>query len=131
MELDLGAVDRIVNPTSEDVAHYLRFMPVQSPFVVLSRDDATFIQAVFEARASRYRVEYKCDGVTGFILADYRTAIDLFLCYMDEQCELAEQAKWKRLTVWNTPGHPLAIGIACTLLFVLIILGLGVGLGLF
>ena len=122
MELDLGGLETITGPTPEEVLHYLRHMRVDSPFIVLSKDEGSFIQAVYESKNSRYRVEYKQDGRQFVVKTDYEHAASIFLCWMDDSCEIKEQASWKKLTVFNTPFHPITVGLACILASVVIVL---------
>lgn len=107
MRLDLGGIEAIDDPTPDQVAHYLQFMPAESPFIVLERREGDFIQALIEE--GKYRVEYKENKSQWFVIVGYEKARDLFWCYMDESCELAEATAWTRLTALNTPWHPAAV----------------------
>lgn len=107
MKLNLGGLETIDSPTPEQVGHYLRFMPAESPFVVLECMEGVFIQAVIED--DLYRVEYRENEVQWFVQTDYEKACELFWCFMDESCDLARSTDWKKLTAFNTPWHPAAV----------------------
>ena len=117
MELDLGGIETLDSPTSDDVRHYLRYMPAESPFVILS-DGTGFIQAAHTG--AEYRVEY-CTGGTDwqyYCLVDYETACELFLAFHAGNTGYRSSVEWRQLkprTIWNTPGHPVAVGIACVI----------------
>ena len=117
MELDLGGDETVENPSVEDVRHYLKFMPVESPFVILSDGDA-FIQTIH--KSTGYRVEYK-DGndVQFYCNADYEFACDLFASFLAGRDDYKTATEWKLLkspSIWTTPNHPVVIIILCVLL---------------
>ena len=128
MRLDLGGLEELSDPTPDQVAHYLRYMPVESPFINLQRCEGQFIQAVIEE--GHYRVEYREQDAQWFVKTDYKNACELFWCFMDESCELANETKWTRLTALNTPWHPLAVILLIFLIVAGMVLGVCVEFGL-
>lgn len=130
MELDLGGIEKIAAPSAEDLKHYLRYMPVESPWIVLADSDESFIQAIYDHGSDRYRVEYKRSGKQFFVLEEYEKAVLLFTCFLEDECQVEHQAEWKKLTVFNAPSHPIAVGLACILLISFIVLAILNELGL-
>ncbi|HUT88109.1 MAG TPA: hypothetical protein VMY37_01310 [Thermoguttaceae bacterium] len=124
MKLDLGGIDAIDNPTADDIHHYLKFMPTESPFVVLSNGDQ-FIQSVYQG--SDYRVEYKSDdGTQFFATTDYETAVKLFVSFLARDGNYRSAVAWKRLrlSAWTTPNHPCAVSALCVLLIIGIVIAI-------
>ncbi len=101
MQLNLGNIERIETPSEDDIRHYLKFMPVESPFVILSNDRDEFIQAIYNGE--EFHVEYSLDnGVNQFYaLVDYETTCNLFLDFSLGQCDYQIAVNWNIL---KTPG---------------------------
>jgi len=121
MKLDLGGIDVIDEPTAEDIRHYLKFMPAESPFVILSKGDE-FIQSLYEN--VDYRVEYKDDdGRQYFAATDYETAVTLFESFLAGTEDYRSAVAWKRLhlSAWTTPNRPFAVGLLCVLLVIALV----------
>ena len=116
MKLDLGGIDAIEHPTVDDIHHYLKFMPTESPFIVLSDGDQ-FIQSVYDNLD--YRVEYRDDnGRQFFATTDYETAVTLFVSFLMGDDNYRSAVTWKRLrlSACTTPYRPYAVGLVCILL---------------
>lgn len=114
MQLELGDVEVIQDPSADDVRHYLRFMPVESPFVILQRKPECFVQAIFEG--DNYRVEYRRGESSWFLKARYEIAVEVFLAFLEDENGVREGWEWKKMTVLNTPGHPAVIILLIVLL---------------
>ena len=99
MYLDVGDIDRIDAPTAAHVRQFLRVMPPQSPFVILSIDDDRFMQATVVGDA--YRVEYRELGRQWFTLVDFDAAVDLFERYRRGDASFRTVARWRRLRRFN------------------------------
>lgn len=124
MKLDLGGQETISDPTPEQVAHYLRFTPAQSPFIILDRCEGEFVQAIAEEDV--YRVEYKQDEIQWFTDVDYDKAVSIFDAFLHESGNIHEMAAWEKLDL----SYPAATKWI-VLVFVLIMLGfLGLGVWL-
>lgn len=108
MYLDVGDIDRIDAPTAAHVRQFLRVMPPQSPFVILSIDDDHFIQATFARDA--YRVEYREMGRQWFTLVGYDAAVDLFERYRRGDGSFRTVARWRRLRTLGA-GAPLLLAV--------------------
>ena len=122
MKLDLGGADVIEDPTVNDIRHHLKFMPTESPFIVLSNGDQ-FIQSIYENVG--YRVEFKGDdGKHFFATTDHATAVKLFVSFLTGDDNYRSAVTWKRLrlSAWTTPYHPYAVGLLCILLIIWIVL---------
>ena len=122
MKLELGGLETIDNPGEEDIRHFLKFMPVECQFVILS-DDSTFIQSTYNG--VDYRVEYSIDhGHTNyFCLVDYASACDLFLFFLIGDERYQSSADWTRFkpqTTSNISAHPLVLSIACVIALIAI-----------
>jgi hypothetical protein len=66
MFLDVGNLQRIDDPTPEQVAHHLRNLPPDAPFLILNADDEQFIQATPAGAA--WRVEWRQGTMQRFVL---------------------------------------------------------------
>ena len=124
MELILGDVNTVENPSVDDIRHYLQFMPTECPFVILS-DEEEFIQCVYEDFS--YRVEYQNkDGKQYFTKTDYQMAVQLFLSFLARDNKYRTTVPWQRLklSVWTTPYHPYAIVLLCAILIGFIVLAI-------
>jgi hypothetical protein len=122
MKLDLGGRDAIEQPTVDDIRHYLKFMPIESPFIVLSDGDR-FIQSVYENRG--YRVEYRDDdGRQFYATTEYEPAVTLFVSFLTGDDDYLSAVAWKRLrlSAWTTPNHPYAVGLLCILLVLAVVI---------
>jgi len=114
MILDARNVERIENPTAEQVEHYLRFMPPQAPFVILSASEGRFIQAAFVDDA--YRVQYREGGRQSFAKVPIDDAVKLFEAYRIGDASFKDAVSWRRLTVLNDPHHPAAMIVLVALM---------------
>ena len=128
MKLDLGGQEEIDGPTVEQVEHYLRFMPAESPYIVLEEAEGVFIQAIIEEEA--YRVEHRRDDQQWLVKTNYERACELFKCFMDPRCAVGREAQWKKLTALNTPWNTPVLVILIILIVSLTILGVLVEFGL-
>ena len=95
MRLDLGGQETIDDPTPEQVSHYLRFMPAQSPFIVLEHSEGHFIQATIED--DRYRVDHCEGGSHRYVKADYAKADAMFFAFLNGDTDIREKESWERL----------------------------------
>jgi len=111
MKFDLGGIDAIESPTADDIRHYLKFMPAESPFVVLSHGDQ-FIQSIYDG--SGYHVEYKSDDGRQFYAAtDYETAVKLFMSFLARDGTYRSAVPWKRM---RPSARTAMAGLLCVLL---------------
>ena len=120
MQLNLGDVETIDDPTVEDLQHHLRYLPAESPFVILDRDEDAFIQAKFDSMAGSYVVELKHEGKTYHRFANYEGAVRSFEAFLNGQ-PMADFAKWRRKTIFTTPNHPLVLTVLCVFMVAMII----------
>jgi hypothetical protein len=67
MFLDVGNLYRIDNPTPGQIAHHLRNLPAEAPFLILNADDRQFIQAM--PAGDGFRVEWRQEAEQRFMLA--------------------------------------------------------------
>jgi len=107
MVLDIGNVERIDNPSSEQLSHYLRFMPPTAPFLVLSASDDTFMQAT--PRGDAYRVEYRTGKRHRFMHVPLDRAVELLNAFRTGDRELDALADWRRLSVFTDSTYPNAL----------------------
>jgi hypothetical protein len=87
--LEIGAVEKIIDPSAEQISHYLRFMPPTSPFLILSREFNTFMQAT--PAGDRYRLEYRQDGRQRFVIVPVNEADRLLQLYRADDHPLLNQ----------------------------------------
>ena len=123
MELSLGGIETIVDPSLADVRHYLKFMPVESPFVILSDGDR-FMQSIYDG--TQYRVEYRHGNEEKqyYCLTDYEKTCELFAEFLSGSDDYETAVDWNRVrpkTIWNTQNHPAVLIILC----VLVVIGTG------
>lgn len=121
MELNLGGDETVENPSVEEVRHYLKYMSVESPFVILSDGDA-FIQALHEL--DEYRVEYKIGECKNgnddqfYCQADYELSCDLFASFLAGRDDYKTATEWKLLklpSISTTPNPQVVLIILCIL----------------
>lgn len=115
MRLDLGGIETIANPTPEQVAHHLQFIPAESPYIILERGEGEFVQACVEA--GQYRVEYKENDLQWFVFVEYEKALSIFEIFLTNAGDISDMARWKKLNLADqisTKG--LAVGIFVILL---------------
>ena len=99
--LEIGAVEKITDPSAEQISHYLRLMPPTSPFLILSREFNTFMQAA--PAGDRYRLEDRQDGRQRFVIVPVNEADRLLQLYRADDPSFAQSAAWRKLSVWNDP----------------------------
>ena len=114
MMLDVGDVERIEQPSAEQVRHFLRFMPPKSPFVILSASDDSFIQA--RPHGESYRVEYHQNGRRQFVQMPFEQAVRLFEAFRTGDDSFHHAVAWSRLSVLNDPYHPAVLVVLALLL---------------
>ena len=117
MTLEIGNVERIENPSPDQVRHFLRFMPASAPYVILSSGDDSFIQAAPDG--DDYRVEYRLDGRQYFARVPFEQAAELFEAFRAGDDTYRHAAPWRPLTVMNNPRHP-AVLVGLVLIIVLV-----------
>ncbi|MEM6260192.1 MAG: hypothetical protein AAGI37_18100 [Planctomycetota bacterium] len=114
MHLDLGGLETITDPTLDQIAHHLRYMPAESPFIVLDRGQEEFVQATIEA--AYYRVEHRKSKLHRFCLVDYKKAVSIFEAFHSHN-SLNELASWKKLYLTNPKATKwVAISVTVILL---------------
>ena len=101
MILDIGNLERIENPTAEQIIHYLRHLASDS-FLILDADAQLFIQATL-ARGGRYRVEWRQEDVQRFAIVPLEQAEALLLAFARWDEAGLEAVKWRRLGLLNDP----------------------------
>ena len=99
--LHAGNVERISGPSAEQVRHYLRFMPPTSPFIILARDEGTFMQAT--PIGGRYRVEYREQGVHRYLLTSPDEAGKLLESYRVDDASFVHRVAWRRIGFFSDP----------------------------
>lgn len=99
--LQVGNVERISGPSAEQVRHYLRFMPPTAPFIILARDEDTFMQAT--PIGVRYRVEYREQGIQRYLLTSPDEAEKLLESYRVEDASFVHRVAWRRLGFFSDP----------------------------
>jgi hypothetical protein len=107
MYLNVGHVERIEDPSADQVAHSLRFLPPAAPFLILSASDHVFIQAMPQGGA--YRVEYRAGDHKGFVNVSLEKASELFLGFRGVPESVEAATKWRRISVFNDPTFPNAL----------------------
>ena len=66
MFLNVGDRERIDDPTPEQIAHHLRNLPADAPFLILNADDEQFIQTT--PAGDVFRVEWRQEATQRFML---------------------------------------------------------------
>jgi hypothetical protein len=99
MRFDVGNVQLIVDPSAEQVRHFLRFMPPEAPFVVLSADDGSFMQAVFAGE--HYRVEYRTDKRLHVAHLPFQEAAEALEAFRRGDESYRESVAWRRVSLLN------------------------------
>ena len=110
MTLDVGDIDRIDDPTAEQVRQFLRVLPARSPFLILTAADGFFIQAT-HADGDAYRVEYRELDRQWHGRVDFDAAVDVFERFRRGDDSFRRVVRWRRLRVWNDPHSPLVVAI--------------------
>ena len=121
MRLDVGNVECIDAPSAEQVRHFLRFMPPDAAFVVLSAADDSFIQARPDGEG--YRVEYRLRRRQHFARVSFEQAVGLFEAFRTGDESFRQAVPWRRLTVMNDPYHPAVLVALVLMLLVAATLG--------
>jgi hypothetical protein len=121
MILDVGNVERIENPSAEQVEHYLGFMPPQSPFVILDASDDRFIQAA--PGDEGYRVEYREEGRMYFVDVPFEQAVKLFEAYRSGDESFKDAVPWRPLRLRNVWVSNAMVIVLIALLLCVLALG--------
>jgi hypothetical protein len=95
MTLEIGDVEKIENPTAEQIRHYLRFMPPTAPFVILSAGETHFMQATPDR--DEYRVEFRDERGQSCVVVPYEQAATLFEQYVAGDDGFRSAAAWRRM----------------------------------
>lgn len=114
MELDLGGQETINSPSPDDIRHYLKYMPAESPFIILS-DSTSFMQSLYTG--TQYQVEYSLDNGQNhyYCLVDYETGCDLFLDFLAGRSDYQTSVEWKRLSARNHLSRSITLVIVCVI----------------
>lgn len=105
MVLDVGNIERIDDPTDDQIADRLRILPIPAPFAILSADDELYIQTT--PADGGYRVELRQGSTTRFAVLTLGQVESLFKAFRRWDEPVIEAVQWKHLTVWNDPYRGL------------------------
>ena len=125
MLLEVGNAKRISDPTPEQIDHYLRFMPPQSPFLILSAATDRFMQAT--PAGDLYRVELRQGKRQYYAHVSLEAAARLFQTFGRGDQAAAPGVAWRRLRVFNDPYNPAVLAAWVALLIGLAVIGVWTG----
>jgi hypothetical protein len=116
--LEIGNVERIDDPSAQQVDHYLRFMPPHAPFIILTAGENFFMQAA--AAENGYRVEYR-EGKRQFSAkVSLEQASALLDAFRQGDDQFRKLTAWHRLGVLNDPHSSVPVVIVLLLLILLV-----------
>ncbi len=114
MNLEVGNVERIEDPSGEQVDHYLRFMPPHAPFIILTAGENFFMQAI--VAEDGYRVEYREGKCQFYANVSLEQASALLEAFRQGDDQFRKMAAWHRLGVLNDPYSLVPVVIVVLLL---------------
>jgi hypothetical protein len=120
MKLQVGDKTSIDSPSLEQVRHYLHFMPPQAPFIILSDEADSFIQAA--PQGEQYRIEYKDDEHQYATFVTVEKAAELFEAFLVGDASYRLAIRWRRLNAWN---DPLNVNAYVWLILLAVVLAVG------
>jgi hypothetical protein len=101
MFLDIGNIERIDDPTPEQISARLRDLSNGGQFLILDADAEHFIQASQVRDA--IRVEWLQEGEQRFMVVSLSLAIEAFDAFRRWDEAALQSFTWRRVTPWNDP----------------------------
>ena len=101
MFLDVGNLERIDDPTDDQIADGLRNLPIAAPFAILNADEELYIETTPDGGG--YRVELRQGSATRFAFLTFGKVESVFKAFRRWDESAIEAVQWDRLSAWNDP----------------------------